>query len=114
MYRKVQRFIKYQIVLFVIALFMGILLCNVTADMVSKPAIRIMKIVTGGENKAHESDKDGIPKVFYPRLRKSYYNPVYIASSAMTIFNKLNDTDNGEKSPNNFLNYSNWLKNNLK
>ena len=114
MIKNARRIIKYQIYLTIIALFLGILFSNFTSDIVSKPAAKIMKLVTGGGFGVRKIDNGEIPKTFYPRLRKAVYNPLYIASRALFFFSKVRDEENREKNLKYFLNHVNWLRDNLR
>ena len=114
MIKNARRIIKYQIILMIIALVLGILFCNITADLLNKPAEKIMKLVTGSGLKSLKIDNSEIPKIFYPRLRKSVYFPMYIATRAINISRKVQGEKNGEENLKYFLNHVNWLRDNLK
>lgn len=114
MIKNAQRIIKYQIILMIIALFLGVFFCNITADLLSKPAEKIMKLVTGSGLKSLKIDNSEIPKIFYPRLRKAVYNPLDIASRAQNFFNKIKDEKNKDENLKYFLNHVNWLRGNLR
>lgn len=114
MVKNVRRIIKYQIVLMIIASFLGIFFCNITADIVSKPAGKIMKLVTGSGLKSLKIDNSEIPKIFYPRLREAVYNPLYISTRAISISRKVQGEKNRGKNLKYFLNHVNWLRDNLR
>ena len=109
-----KQFFRYQLIFCLFSFGAGILLCNYTADILSRPAVNVMKFVTGGKAISPEMDKQGIPKVFYPKLKKAFYNPVHIASQALGLYQQRNDPENGTDSLKTFLKYADWLKSNLR
>ncbi len=71
-----------------------------------------MKLVSGGSLSKNKYDDFDIPKNFYPRLGKSVYNPLYIAKRSLSYFKKIENKN--DENYIKFLNYANWLKDNLK
>ncbi len=114
MIKNARRIIKYQIYLTIIALFLGVIFCNITEDLLSNPAKKIMKLVTGSGLKSLKIDNSEIPKVFYPRLRKAVYNPLYISVRAISISRKVQGEKNRGENLKYFLNHVNWLRDNLR
>ena len=107
MVKNARRIIKYQIVLMIIALVFGVLICNITADLLSKPAGKIIKLATGGGLKSLKIDNGEIPKIFYPRLREAVYNPIQISNRAIIISRKVQGEKNRGENLKYFLNHVN-------
>ncbi|MCM2283284.1 MAG: D-glucuronyl C5-epimerase family protein [Desulfobacula sp.] len=106
--------IKNQLFFLILALIFSIFLSNYTHSIFDKPAIRILKIATGGDEKNFEIDQDGIPKVFYPKLKEAFYNPVYISHKAIAFYENFKTSKKDSESVKSFIKYSIWLKNNLR
>jgi len=109
-----KRFYRYQLILCLFSFGAGIFLCNYTEDILSKPAVNVMRFASGKNGASPEIDERGIPKVFYPRLGRSFYNPVHIASNAIGFYQQRNDPERGKENLKRFLEYADWLKNNLR
>jgi heparosan-N-sulfate-glucuronate 5-epimerase len=106
------KYLKVSVVFLVIATLLGPVLSNFTADFLSKPAENLMNFIAGSGFSSSNIEKDGIPLVFYPRLRKAEYYPLYIASRALSDF-KTADAHSNEKSLSLFLLRIKWLKEHL-
>ncbi len=106
---------KYQIIIFAVALALGSALSNYTAQKFSKTATQLMGIVTGSRPSLQKKvDFNKIPQVFYPRLGEKVYFPLFIATRALVMANKMeNNEDNKEEYKKYFLKYIEWLKDNL-
>ena len=108
-----RRIIKWQLSLMAIALVLGAALSNVTAELLSRPAQNLMAFASGSSFSSANRNENEIPMTFYPRLGKAAYNPLYIASRALSDFNA-SKKQNREKSMAVFLKRIQWLMDNLK
>jgi hypothetical protein len=107
------KIIKWQLTLIAIALLLGGVLSNFTADFLAQPAANLMKLATGGGSVSSKKSSDEIPMTFYPRLGKAVYNPLYIASRALSDL-KSTEAKDRAKGLDLFLKRANWLKENLR
>ncbi len=105
---------RIQILLCLVAAVAGCLVCDYTAAALDTPAQNLMQLVSGRKEVAKIYDQNGIPKVYYPKLKAAFYNPVRIASHANWLYRKGNDSERGKENIRTFLKYADWLKNNLK
>jgi hypothetical protein len=107
-------FLRIQIFLCLVAVVSGCFLCSYTADVLDAPARDLMQIVSGRKDVAQMFDSNGIPKVYYPKLKAAFYNPVRIASHANWLYRQGNNPEKGGDNFKTFLKYADWLKDNLK
>ena len=104
--------IKWHLIVIFASVIAGGILSNITANFLSNPASKLMRLVTGDSLDSTEKRSEEIPKVFYPRLRKAVYNPLFIASRALSDLKSAGDQDR-ENARKIFLKRADWLKEHL-
>lgn len=90
------KLIRQQGILLIISIILGIVISNFTEDIFSKSAADFMNFIVSGQFNSHRIDQQGIPKVYYPRLRSEFYNPVYISMYGFYYFERWTATNTDE------------------
>lgn len=114
MIKNSRHFFQFQFILCIFAAGIGCLLCNYTADMLSKPAQKLMEFITSKGKMPLKMDEHGIPQVYYSRLKGAFINPGRVAMLANWLYEHRNNPEKGADNIKTFLKYADWLKNNLR
>jgi heparosan-N-sulfate-glucuronate 5-epimerase len=107
------KLMRFQLTLCLLAAGSGCFISNYTAAVLDSPAQKLMAFSTGRTAMSPILDEHDIPKVYYSKLRDSFYNPVHIASRAAALYKHKSDPEKGAENVKTFLKYADWLKNNL-
>jgi hypothetical protein len=78
--------LKTYITFFTLAVILSVPLATVSEYSFTQPTAKLMTFLLSGKTREHPLDENGLPMVYYRRLKQSFYNPVYVAVYGLAYY----------------------------